>query len=268
MYRAYYHDTATGHYYLPARYYDPDTMRFLSPDPAPPSAGDPLSLNRYAYCVGGPVDMSDPTGEIADIWREHPGGVTVGMKVMTSVAAAKRPGATGWDASCLKHHHRVMAQVIANPGSVRPSYTMTTTGWKKPEGYDSWQTEWLRARGEWDAVDDYERDGVFEVARTQATLAGTFLGGAAVVAVAVFAAPVSLPVAAIATAGALTYIGMGAADWARASRGYCSGAQVVLDFSQAALFVVPGGAGVNGVGTALGTLGAGVMYLPLDAVVD
>jgi RHS repeat-associated protein len=146
-YRAYYHDTATGHYYLPARYYDPDTMRFLSPDPAPPSAGDPLTLNRYAYCVGDPVDMSDPTGEIADIWREHPRGVTVGMKVMATVAAAKRSGATGWDASCLKHHHRVMAQVIANPGSVRPSYTMTTTGWKKPEGYDSWQTEWLRARG-------------------------------------------------------------------------------------------------------------------------
>jgi len=89
-----------------------------------------------------------------------------------------------------------------------------------------------------------------------------------VVAVAVFTAPVSLPVAAIATAGALTYIGMGAADWTRASHGYCSGAQVVLDFSQAALFAVPGGAGVNRVGTALGTLGAGAMYLPLDAVVD
>ena len=61
-YRAYYHDTATGRYYLPARYYDPDTMRFLSPDPAPPSAGDPLTLNRYAYCVGDPVDYFDPDG--------------------------------------------------------------------------------------------------------------------------------------------------------------------------------------------------------------
>ncbi|MDP2299083.1 MAG: RHS repeat-associated core domain-containing protein, partial [Actinomycetota bacterium] len=33
-YRAYYHDAATGFYYLPARYYDPATARFLSPDPA------------------------------------------------------------------------------------------------------------------------------------------------------------------------------------------------------------------------------------------
>jgi len=69
-YRAYYHDTETGHYYLPARYYDPDTMRFLSPDPAPPSAGDPLTLNRYAYCVGDPVDMSDPSGAVTDIEAE------------------------------------------------------------------------------------------------------------------------------------------------------------------------------------------------------
>jgi RHS repeat-associated protein len=61
-YRAYYYDTATDLYYLPARYYDPDTMRFLSPDPASPSAGDPLTLNRYAYCVGDPVNHSDPSG--------------------------------------------------------------------------------------------------------------------------------------------------------------------------------------------------------------
>ncbi|MRS12213.1 MAG: DNRLRE domain-containing protein [Actinobacteria bacterium] len=65
-YRAYYYDTATSLYYLPARYYDPGTMRFLSPDPAAPSAGDPLSLNRYAYCVGDPVNASDPSGAITD----------------------------------------------------------------------------------------------------------------------------------------------------------------------------------------------------------
>ncbi len=66
-YRSYYYDAETGHYYLPARYYDPDTMRFLSADPAAPSAGDPLTLNRYAYCVGDPVNLSDPTGAITDV---------------------------------------------------------------------------------------------------------------------------------------------------------------------------------------------------------
>jgi hypothetical protein len=43
--------------------------RFLAPDPAPPAAGDPRTLNRYAYCLGDPVDGSDPTGAIA-IWDD------------------------------------------------------------------------------------------------------------------------------------------------------------------------------------------------------
>ena len=68
-YRAYYHDAATGFYYLPARYYDPATARFLSPDPASPSAGDPLSLNAYAYCVGDPVNSYDPSGAVTDVER-------------------------------------------------------------------------------------------------------------------------------------------------------------------------------------------------------
>jgi RHS repeat-associated protein len=72
-YCAYYHDAGTGHYYLPARYYDPDTMRFLSPDPAPPSAGEPLTLNRYAYCVGDPVNHSDSKNGLAVAsWRPDP----------------------------------------------------------------------------------------------------------------------------------------------------------------------------------------------------
>ncbi|MHB1342625.1 MAG: RHS repeat-associated core domain-containing protein [Thermoleophilia bacterium] len=64
-YRAYYADAETGMFYLPARYYDPATYRFLSQDPAAPSAGDPLSLNAYAYCLGDPVGASDPSGAIA-----------------------------------------------------------------------------------------------------------------------------------------------------------------------------------------------------------
>jgi len=66
-YRGYYLDVATGLYYLPARYYDPATARFLSRDPAPPSAGDPLSLNAYAYCTGDPVNSWGPTGAVTDV---------------------------------------------------------------------------------------------------------------------------------------------------------------------------------------------------------
>ena len=62
-YRGYYYDNETQLYYLPARYYNPDTGRFLSVDPAPPTAGDPMTLNGYAYCAGDPVQLVDPDGE-------------------------------------------------------------------------------------------------------------------------------------------------------------------------------------------------------------
>ncbi|MHB1342663.1 MAG: RHS repeat-associated core domain-containing protein, partial [Coriobacteriia bacterium] len=63
----YYADAETGMFYLPARCYDPATYRFLSQDPAAPSAGDPLSLNAYAYCSGNPVSFVDSTGATMEI---------------------------------------------------------------------------------------------------------------------------------------------------------------------------------------------------------
>jgi RHS repeat-associated protein len=61
-YRAYYLDLETGLYYMPARYYDAVAARFLSADPVPPKAGDPGSINRYAYCEDDSVGKSDPSG--------------------------------------------------------------------------------------------------------------------------------------------------------------------------------------------------------------
>ena len=63
-YRGYTLDAETGFYYLPARYYDPQSCRFLSPDPAAPSAGNPASLNPYVYCEDDPIGGSDPSGAI------------------------------------------------------------------------------------------------------------------------------------------------------------------------------------------------------------
>ncbi|MBN2848467.1 MAG: RHS repeat-associated core domain-containing protein, partial [Coriobacteriia bacterium] len=85
-YRAYYHDTSTGLYCLPARYYDPATARFLSQDPAPPVAGDPLSLNRYTYCAGDPVNFTDPDG------ARHEAGSGVGGPVATEAIEYARRG--------------------------------------------------------------------------------------------------------------------------------------------------------------------------------
>jgi RHS repeat-associated protein len=54
-------DIATGYTHLGAREYDPSTGRFLSVDPVM-DAGDPASLNPYAYARNSPVTLSDPSG--------------------------------------------------------------------------------------------------------------------------------------------------------------------------------------------------------------
>ena len=61
-YAGYIFDEETGLYYLKARYYDPETARFLSEDTYLGQAGDPLSLNLYAYVKYNPLKYYDPTG--------------------------------------------------------------------------------------------------------------------------------------------------------------------------------------------------------------
>src|SRR5262249_18764046 len=53
------HDAETGLQYNRARYYDPNTGRFVSEDPSRFASG---SLNLYAYVGNDPVDLIDPSG--------------------------------------------------------------------------------------------------------------------------------------------------------------------------------------------------------------
>jgi RHS repeat-associated protein len=56
------HDEETNLIYAKARYYDPDTGRFLSEDPWEGDATIAPSLNKYLYAYQNPIVWIDPTG--------------------------------------------------------------------------------------------------------------------------------------------------------------------------------------------------------------
>jgi RHS repeat-associated protein len=69
MYRGEQYDSDLGLYYLRARYYNPNTGRFVSLDPkehSPYEFGrkplNPARLHKYLYAGGDPVNRIDPTG--------------------------------------------------------------------------------------------------------------------------------------------------------------------------------------------------------------
>ena len=64
-YRGYYYDSDLGMYYLQSRYYDAKICRFISADGYVSTGQGILGNNMFAYCGNNPVNMVDPTGEIA-----------------------------------------------------------------------------------------------------------------------------------------------------------------------------------------------------------
>jgi RHS repeat-associated protein len=81
--------TGTGLTYLNARYYDPATSRFISPDPLM-NPGDPKTLDPYRYADNNPVVFTDATGLDPHLWKD---GTAVGVPMVGSVAQPK------WDLS-------------------------------------------------------------------------------------------------------------------------------------------------------------------------
>jgi len=53
---------STGEVLTRSRAYDPETARFLTPDPSAPNPFEPRSLNRYAYAWQDPVNLVDTSG--------------------------------------------------------------------------------------------------------------------------------------------------------------------------------------------------------------
>ena len=62
LYRGEQYDSDLGLYYLRARYYNPNSGRFMSRDPNEGKAIDPKTLHKYLYAGGDPVNRVDPRG--------------------------------------------------------------------------------------------------------------------------------------------------------------------------------------------------------------
>ncbi len=58
-----YYDEETGLHYNWNRYYDPDTRRYLTPDPIGLDGG----INLFRYAVNNPINYTDPSGLIIPV---------------------------------------------------------------------------------------------------------------------------------------------------------------------------------------------------------
>ncbi|WP_207642560.1 DNRLRE domain-containing protein [Inediibacterium massiliense] len=61
-YAGYRYDENIGLYYLNARYYNPETGRFITRDTFNGFIDNPQSLNLYTYCYNNPIVYTDPNG--------------------------------------------------------------------------------------------------------------------------------------------------------------------------------------------------------------
>jgi RHS repeat-associated protein len=88
-YTGHLYDAESNLFYFGARYYDPETGRFLTNDPVAGDALNPPSLHKYLYAYDSPMVFTDPWGEygwddfktdmveLNDIVVEFTKGVTV-----------------------------------------------------------------------------------------------------------------------------------------------------------------------------------------------
>ncbi|MEM8755823.1 MAG: RHS repeat-associated core domain-containing protein, partial [Pseudomonadota bacterium] len=73
-------DDESGLIYMKARFYDPETARFLSHDPLEGDPTNPPSLHRYLYAFQNPTVYTDPTGLKPEEAEEQNEGIFSGLR--------------------------------------------------------------------------------------------------------------------------------------------------------------------------------------------
>lgn len=75
------YDEESGNYYLRARYYNPQIKRFISRDGYEGTLDNPISQNRYIYCLNSPLIYSDPSGNDAEDIGRHLDGKEINLSI-------------------------------------------------------------------------------------------------------------------------------------------------------------------------------------------
>ena len=102
-YRGYYYDVETGLYYVSSRYYDPEIGRWINADGYISTGNGVLEKNMFAYCLNNPVNMVDPSGEIAITTLILIGSLVAGVAVSgyTAYTSHKYTGKVDWNNTIL-----------------------------------------------------------------------------------------------------------------------------------------------------------------------
>ena len=90
----------TGLYYFNARYYDPFTARFITPDTeAGSESGHADAYNRYAYSLNNPITYTDPSGHfvISTLIVAAVVGAMIGAAVEIGVQLATHGRVDSWE---------------------------------------------------------------------------------------------------------------------------------------------------------------------------
>ena len=91
-YAGYFYDAETGLYYLNARFYDPETARFIQQDSYSGNILDPLSLNLYTYAQNNPISYYDPTGHsIKSLFKKAANTVKKVYNTVKATATVTKP---------------------------------------------------------------------------------------------------------------------------------------------------------------------------------
>jgi RHS repeat-associated protein len=111
----------TGLQYLRARYYQPSMAGFIQSDSYLGYTASPASLNRWAYCVGDPVNYRDSSGLSAVAFLAGDGG-TNGAAVWASVhSESLSMTTTTLGRAVYDSGNRVVGHVTADSSSIVPS---------------------------------------------------------------------------------------------------------------------------------------------------